>query len=131
MPNNTEYIFQSLLADNTGKISNQYLDNCDSLVGTYTAWAIDRVTDIKSNNITFAITASSNCVATTPIPTPTQTHDVTVYYIGLGLYPDILETNDLLRAADDWRSNIIPQGFSSPITTVQLLTLADKWRNSS
>ena len=56
--------------------------------------------------------------------------DITAYYRGLGLIPNIVETSDLLQAANDWRDNIIPPGFSVPINTNQLLTLADEWRNS-
>ncbi len=56
--------------------------------------------------------------------------DILSYYRGLGQSSNIVETNDLLKAADDWRDNIIPSGFSIGITTSQLLTLADEWRNS-
>ena len=56
--------------------------------------------------------------------------DILSYYKGLGQYHNITETIDLLKAADDWRNNIIPSGFSLSITTNQLLTLADEWRNS-
>ncbi len=54
--------------------------------------------------------------------------DMTMYYRGLGQDPSIIEKNDLLKAADDWRINIIPPGFSMSITTDQLLTLSDEWR---
>jgi hypothetical protein len=56
--------------------------------------------------------------------------NVLAYYRGLGQYPSVVETSDLLKAADDWRDNIIPPGFSAGIITDQLLTLADEWRNS-
>ncbi len=56
--------------------------------------------------------------------------DILAYYRGLNVYPNIVETVDLLRAADDWIGNIVPPGFSVPITTQQLLTLADEWRVS-
>lgn len=56
--------------------------------------------------------------------------DILAYYIGLNLYPDVVETADLLKAADDWRDNIVPPGFSVSLTTPQLLTLADEWRVS-
>lgn len=58
------------------------------------------------------------------------TGDMLSYYRGLGVDANKVETSDLLKAADDWRNNIIPQGFSVPIATGQLLTLADEWRNS-
>lgn len=51
------------------------------------------------------------------------------YYRGLGIYPDKVETSDLLKASNDWINNISPPGFSVPITTVQLLSLIDEWRN--
>ena len=56
--------------------------------------------------------------------------DILKYYRGLGKYPGVAETGDLLKAADDWRNSAIPKGFSVSITTNQLLTLADEWRNS-
>ncbi len=56
--------------------------------------------------------------------------DILQYYRGMGSCADIVETNDLLIAADDWTHNIIPSGFSASITTSQLLTLADEWISS-
>lgn len=56
--------------------------------------------------------------------------DILAYYRGLGMFHDIVETSDLLKAADNWRKNIIPPGFSRSITTIELMKLADEWRNS-
>lgn len=56
--------------------------------------------------------------------------DILSYYRELGLHTNIVETNDLLKAVDDWRNDAIPTGFSASITTVQLLNLAVEWRNS-
>ena len=61
---------------------------------------------------------------------PVVQGDILSYYRGSGQYPCILETGDLLKAADDWRNDIIPPGYSVPITTGQLLTLSDEWRRS-
>lgn len=52
------------------------------------------------------------------------------YCRGLGLYPNIVETNDLLKAEDDWKNDTVPPGFYVPIATGKLLVLADEWRNS-
>jgi hypothetical protein len=49
------------------------------------------------------------------------------YYRSLASDPNVVETKDLLIAADDWNNNIIPPGFTSPVTTQQLLMLADEW----
>jgi beta-glucanase (GH16 family) len=46
------------------------------------------------------------------------------YYSGLGNDPNVVENTDLLKAADDWSRNITPLGFTSPITSQQLLMLA-------
>jgi hypothetical protein len=54
---------------------------------------------------------------------------ISAYYRGLGQDPSIVETGDLLKAADDWIGNIVPPGFSVSITTPQLLTLSEEWRN--
>jgi hypothetical protein len=56
--------------------------------------------------------------------------DIIAYYRGLNQFPNVVETKDLLKAADDWRNNIVPPEFSASITTQQLLTLADEWRVS-
>jgi hypothetical protein len=56
--------------------------------------------------------------------------DILSYYRSLGSNPNIVETTDLLKAADDWSNNIVPPGFTSPITTQQLLVLADEWSRS-
>ena len=58
-----------------------------------------------------------------------STGDILSYYRGLGQNPNMIETTDLLKAADDWRNGIIPPGFSVSLTTTQLLTLVDEWRN--
>jgi len=42
--------------------------------------------------------------------------------------PGICDTPSLLAAADDWRDNVVPPGFDEHISTVQLLALADCWR---
>lgn len=53
--------------------------------------------------------------------------DILDYYRGLGDYPDVVETQDLLKAANDWANEVIPPGFSQAITTQQLLELANEW----
>ncbi|MCG2758785.1 MAG: hypothetical protein L6263_10175, partial [Desulfobacteraceae bacterium] len=56
--------------------------------------------------------------------------DIISYYRSLGSNPNVVETTDLLKAADDWSRDIAPPGFGVPITTVQLLALADEWSRS-
>jgi len=60
-----------------------------------------------------------------------QAQDIISYYRSLGSNSNIVETTDLLKAADDWSSDVAPPGFASPITTQQLLALADEWSRSS
>jgi hypothetical protein len=87
--------------------------------------------DTKDNMAAFDFSPSSD-----PTNAPILTIDyasqdtVLTYYRGLGSDPNIVETNDLLKAGDDWRDSIIPPGFSVSITTDQLLALADEWRGS-
>lgn len=81
-----------------------------------------------SNTIFSALDEAINIKDHTFI-TPTKA-DILAYYRELGLYPNILETDDLLKASDDWRNNVIPSGMYSSIATDQLLTLANEWRNS-
>jgi nitrous oxidase accessory protein len=56
--------------------------------------------------------------------------DILSYYRSLGKNPNVVETTDLLKAADDWSNNRTVDGFTSPITTQQLLMLADEWSRS-
>ncbi|MCX9081535.1 MAG: SpaA isopeptide-forming pilin-related protein [Candidatus Methanoperedens sp.] len=49
------------------------------------------------------------------------------YYARLGSDPDRLETRDLLKAMDDWRSGKVPVGFARPITINELSALIDEW----
>lgn len=58
------------------------------------------------------------------------TQDILSYYRSLGQYPDKMETDDLLKAADDWRNNVISPCSHIPLATSQLLALADEWGNS-
>ncbi|VVB86071.1 Uncharacterised protein [uncultured archaeon] len=60
----------------------------------------------------------------------TISYDIFAYYRGIGNDPCVVETTDLLKAADDWSKDTAPPGFSAPITTQQLLTLADEWARS-
>ena len=102
-------------AINSGKMniySNPFIVNN---VGnnTVTYQSIDNVGNIENEkNISFTISNIS----------------ILSYYRELNLYPNIVETKDLLKAADNWRNDIVPSGFSVPLTTVQLLALADEWR---
>ncbi len=59
-------------------------------------------------------------------------NDILTYYRGMGQNINTVETDDLMKAADDWRNNIIPpgSGLSVVITTNQLMTLSDEWRSS-
>jgi len=53
--------------------------------------------------------------------------DILAYYRGLGEDPNVVETTDLLQAGNDWANEVVPSGFTEPISTTQLLTLANEW----
>lgn len=53
--------------------------------------------------------------------------DILAYYRGLGEDPNVVETTDLLQAANDWANEVVPSGFTEPISTTQLLALANEW----
>jgi hypothetical protein len=82
------------------------------------------------HSISYATNSIADVIYTMLQSVTIPNYDIVVYYRGLGVNPNVVETGDLLKAADDWRDNIIPPGFSVSITTGQLLTLADEWRNS-
>jgi hypothetical protein len=73
-------------------------------------------------------TSGTASIIVTPVIVPLQ--DILTYYRGLGQNSNIVETRDLLKAADDQRNKIVPPGFSVSITYDQLLTLAEEWKNS-
>ena len=53
--------------------------------------------------------------------------DILAYYRGIGSDPNIVETTDLLKAMDDWRSGTAPAGFERAITTQELSDLINEW----
>jgi hypothetical protein len=58
------------------------------------------------------------------------TLDILAYYRSLGSDPYRVETTDLLKAMDDWRSGTAPVGFARPITKQELLALTKEWATS-
>ena len=111
---NGKYMYSSIL-DGTGNDRNGIVIPRDFILTPY-------VTVTETPIVTVVPTP---IVIVAPIP-----NDILSHYRNLGQYPNIVETNDLLKAADDWRNDAIPPGFSASIATSQLLTLADEWRNS-
>ncbi len=66
-PDGTEYPVGSLTADSSGNLSYQYSSSCNSMVGSYTIWAIDITTGKKSNNVTQTISAAPSCIVSSSI----------------------------------------------------------------
>lgn len=60
----------------------------------------------------------------------TITLDIFSYYRRLGSDPEKLETTDLLKAMDDWRSGTMPPGFARQIMTWELTDLVNEWAMS-
>ncbi len=82
-------------------------------------WSIDNARNIENTNvINFTIDKGMG------------NSNILTYYRRLGQYDSVLETNDLMTGADNWRNDVVPPGFSVSLTTEQLLMLADEWRNS-
>jgi hypothetical protein len=84
----------------------------------------------SKDSISYATNSITDVIYTMLQTVTIQNPDIKTYYRSLGQYPDIVETNDLLKAADDWRNDITPPGFPASIATNQLLSLSDEWRNS-
>jgi formate-dependent nitrite reductase cytochrome c552 subunit len=57
----------------------------------------------------------------------TITLDIKAFYRRLGSDTNIVETTDVLTAAEDWRNNKAPAGFEQAITTQEFLSLIDEW----
>jgi hypothetical protein len=56
--------------------------------------------------------------------------DILEFYRRLGDDPGVIETIDLLRAFDDFRNNIVPQGFNRPLNAEDVDELVNEWINS-
>jgi len=56
--------------------------------------------------------------------------DILEYYRRLGNDPGVIETKDLLRAFDDFRNKIVPQGFNRPLSAAEVAKLVKEWINS-
>jgi len=63
-PDGTEYPPADLTGkvDGNGNFSHSYTSHCDSQVGTYTIWAIDKSSGNKSNDVKEEITSNLDCV---------------------------------------------------------------------
>ena len=144
-PVNTEHTLTATVKDVSGNPQSGVLVNFSLISGPNSPLAGSGVTNTKGE-VTFVYTGGGN-IGIDKIQASVLINnnmilsnivekewisagDIIAYYRGLHQFPDIVETNDLLQAADDWRNNIAPPGFSAPITTPQLLTLADEWRVS-
>jgi len=57
-----------------------------------------------------------------------DTSDIVSYYRGFGSNPNVTETIDLLRAADNWSFDDVQPGFVDPISDPQLLDVVDEWK---
>jgi len=67
-PDNTEYSTQNQPIDSTGHFEITYTAAIDKTAGTYTWWAIDSPTGIKSNEVEYEITPSpSNSILNVPL----------------------------------------------------------------
>jgi len=53
--------------------------------------------------------------------------DIMAYYRAYSGDPNVVDTMDLLKAADDWAKEISPAGCAKPIDTISLLKLANEW----
>jgi len=53
--------------------------------------------------------------------------DILDYYRAYSGNPNVVDTQDLLKAANDWAHDVVPPGFTEPISTTQLLALANEW----
>ena len=108
---------------NDGAYNNVWMDQDQNFLGSM---FVAR----NKQSINYNINLVADVIHTLINTSPPIKGDVLSYYRGLGQYSNIVETSDLLKAADDWRDNIIPPGFYLSITTSQLLVLADEWRNA-
>ncbi len=118
-------------------------DDADGFKDSTNEWVWSKMTPRVTKTVIYEITApasapigtyyiegtisnSSGVIAVVAGDT-TITLDIFAYYRRLGSNPDRVETMDLLKAMDDWRSGTVPVGFARTITGQEILTLIKEW----
>ncbi len=117
MPNGTEYPTAAQSIDSTGHFEITYTVPEDKPAGTYTWWAIDGETGIKSNEVSYVIIWSPTSTTSAPPPTTistTSTSSTTTAFIppcgAEAIYGEESEETELLRY---YRDNVLsktPEG---------------------
>ena len=118
-------------------------DDADGFKNNTNEWVWSNVTPGITKTVIYAITAPTDATIGTYYINGTISNssgviaivggnniitlDILAYYRGLGSDPDIVETTDLLKAMDDWRSKTVPAGFERPITNQELSALINEW----
>jgi hypothetical protein len=86
------------------------------------------ITAVAEGSATITVSYTEGGVTKTDIVSVTvSAADILAYYRAYSGDPTKVETADLLKAANDWANEVVPPGFTEPISTTQLLTLANEW----
>lgn len=118
-------------------------DDADGFKNSTNEWVWSNVTPGITKTVIYAITAPTGATIGTYYINGTISNsggviaivggkniitlDILAYYRGLGSDPNKVETTDLLKAMDDWRSKTVPVGFTNPITNQELSALINEW----
>lgn len=92
--------------------------------------AIFGITPANYNIIGYATTSGSSVYTIGDDTITVITIDILTCYKELGMEKNMIETRDLLKAADDWSNNVNSPCLPVVITTSQLLEFANQWRIS-
>jgi len=94
-------------------------------------WSVNK-TNLTAGNYTYKVYANDTFdnwgVSETRIVAVKL--DILDYYRCLYGNCDEVSTQELLKAAYDWMNEIAPPGFTEPLTTMQLLQLAQEWASA-
>jgi hypothetical protein len=127
-----------------GWIVTRGTDNADAFKNSTNEWAwINTDTD---KTVTYTLTAprnisigtyqingtimDANGILTNVEGDNTVKIDILEFYRRLGNDPGVVETTDILKAFDDFRNNIVPQGFDRPLSAGEVDELINEWTNS-
>lgn len=103
------------------ELQGEWLECSDQDYSVANEWLWVKVRADTTPNIT-DLGGTPFAISGEPVP-----DDILTYYRGYSGDAGVVETTDLLKAANDWSNAVVPPDFTEPISTTQLLVLANEW----
>jgi len=103
-------------------------ESSDTSVATVSAAGL--ITGVAEGDATVTVSYTEDGITETASVSVTVAEalaDILAYYRGYSGDAEVVETTDLLKAANDWANAVVPPDFTECISTIQLLALANEW----